>query len=124
MSDSRQILPLDALSPQRQGTIVSINCRGPVRRRLMDMGLTPGTRVTVEGAAPFGDPMVVWARGCRLALRRLEAAQISVQPCPSQVPQHIGQWSNRGPGMGRHGHRWGQRGPGRGRGWRKGRRDS
>ncbi|NLY52745.1 MAG: ferrous iron transport protein A [Firmicutes bacterium] len=82
MDNSRRNLSLNALGQGSQGTVVSINCSGPVRRRLMDMGLTPGTQVTVDGTAPLGDPIIICARGCRLALRQMEAAQICVQPCP------------------------------------------
>ena len=42
------------------------------------MGLTPGTRVTVTRAAPFGDPIEVWVRGYALSLRRKEAARIEL----------------------------------------------
>lgn len=110
MSDSIQRLSLDALVPQTQGTIISIDCQGPVRRRLMDMGLTPGTRVFVEGTAPFGDPIIVWARGCRLALRRLEAAQISIEPGPKSFAQPAGAEAIPRPLRGGHRHRWGRRG--------------
>ena len=79
---SSQPKPLGQLNPGDRGTILSISCQGPLRRRLMDMGLTPGTEVIVEGAAPLGDPMVICARGCRLGLRRAEAGAIAVMPCP------------------------------------------
>ncbi|NLY30817.1 MAG: ferrous iron transport protein A [Firmicutes bacterium] len=81
MSNSRRNLSLDALDQGIRGTVVSINCSGPIRRRLMDMGLTPGTQITVDGTAPLGDPIIICARGCRLALRQMEAAQICVEPC-------------------------------------------
>ncbi|NMB46037.1 MAG: ferrous iron transport protein A [Firmicutes bacterium] len=118
-----QLLPLDTLGPQIQSIIVGINCQGWVRRRLMDMGLTPGTRIMVEGTAPLGDPIIVWARGCRLALRRLEAAQISVKPCPGAILQPVGQPHGRLPRRGLHRRRWGHGAPGKGRG-RRGRRGS
>ncbi|HHV94061.1 MAG TPA: ferrous iron transport protein A [Firmicutes bacterium] len=82
MDNSRRDQALNALDRGVQGTVISINCPGPIRRRLMDMGLTPGTQVTVDGTAPLGDPIIIRARGCRLALRQMEAAQICVQPCP------------------------------------------
>jgi len=49
--------------------------------RLLEMGLTPGTGVTVVGAAPLGDPLEVEVRGYRLSLRRREAALVHVVPC-------------------------------------------
>ena len=84
---SSQSKPLGQLNPGERGTILSINCTGPLRRRLMDMGLTPGTEVIVERTAPLGDPMVICARGCRLGLRRAEAGSIAVMPCPGICKQ-------------------------------------
>ena len=49
-----------------------------VRDRLLDLGFTPGADVRVVQATPFGDPLVVLLRGTRLALRRQEAAWITV----------------------------------------------
>jgi Fe2+ transport system protein FeoA len=46
--------------------------------RLMEMGLIPGTQLTVVGVAPLGDPLEVEVRGYRLSLRRTEAARIQV----------------------------------------------
>ena len=46
--------------------------------RLMEMGLIPGTQLTVVGVAPLGDPLEVEVRGYRLSLRRREAARIQV----------------------------------------------
>ncbi len=48
------------------------NQRGAVKRRLVDMGLTPGTTVKLVKMAPFGDPMEVQLRGYELSLRREE----------------------------------------------------
>ena len=52
------------------------NQRGAVKRRLTDMGLTPGTVVKLIKMAPFGDPMEVQLRGYELSLRKEDAAQI------------------------------------------------
>jgi len=49
------------------------------RRRLLDLGLTPGEEMAVVQSVPFGDPLVVTVRGMRLALRRREAAWIRVE---------------------------------------------
>ncbi len=48
------------------------------RRRLMELGLVPGTRVEILGAAPFGGPIELLARGCSLSIRREEAAHVEV----------------------------------------------
>jgi len=49
------------------------------RRRLLDLGITPGEELAVVQSVPLGDPLVVMIRGMRLALRRREAAWIRVQ---------------------------------------------
>ena len=49
------------------------------RRRLMEMGLVPGTRVTLEKVAPFGDPLELRARGCTLSIRAAEAKRVDVE---------------------------------------------
>ena len=62
------------------------NSRGAVKRRLIDMGLTPGTRVKLIKMAPFGDPMEVQLRGYELSLRKEDAAQIRVSPAAPNPP--------------------------------------
>jgi len=84
MSSTNERISLGEVCPGYKATITSIDCQGPLRRRLMDMGLTPGTTVCVEGTTPLGDPLIVCVRGCRLSLRRSEAADISVMPCPGK----------------------------------------
>ena len=59
--------------------IVQVRGRGPLRRRLLDMGLTPGTRITVIKFAPFGDPVVISLRGYELSIRKQDAALVSVE---------------------------------------------
>jgi ferrous iron transport protein A len=49
------------------------------RRRLLDLGITPGEQLSIVQSVPFGDPLVVMVRGMRLALRRREAAWIRLQ---------------------------------------------
>ncbi len=50
------------------------------RRRLMELGLVPGTRVAVNKVAPLGDPLELRARGCTLSIRRAEAESVEVRP--------------------------------------------
>ncbi len=50
--------------------------KGPLRQRLLDMGLTKGVSVTVQKVAPLGDPLEVRVRGYQLSLRKAEAACI------------------------------------------------
>ena len=58
--------------------IVRINGIGPVKRRIMDMGLTKGVEVTVRKVAPLGDPIELTVRGYELSIRKDEAAAIEV----------------------------------------------
>ena len=62
------------------------NHRGAVKRRLIDMGLTPGTEVKLIKMAPFGDPMELRLRGYELSLRREDAAQIRVSASAVGAP--------------------------------------
>ena len=75
---------LEDLAPGQSGTILSIaNKSGTVKRRLVDMGLTPGTEVRITKIAPLGDPIEVTLRGYELSLRKADAGQIVMgQPRP------------------------------------------
>ena len=55
------------------------------RRRLMELGLVPGTAVEVIGVAPLGDPVELLVRGCSLSVRRGEAAEVAVEPAQAMV---------------------------------------
>ena len=59
-------------------TVAKIHGEGPVRRRIMDMGLTKGVEVFVRKVAPLGDPIEVTVRGYELSLRKAEAENILV----------------------------------------------
>ena len=52
---------------------------GPVRRRIMDMGITKGVSVSVRKVAPLGDPIEVTVRGYELSLRKSDAAMIEIE---------------------------------------------
>ena len=70
---------LQELAPGQSGMILSVgNQSGAVKRRLVDMGLTPGTTVKVTKVAPLGDPLEVSLRGYELSLRKDDAAQIRI----------------------------------------------
>ena len=58
--------------------VVKLYGEGPVKRRIMDMGLTKGTEVYVRKVAPLGDPLEISLRGYELTLRKSEAQMISV----------------------------------------------
>ncbi len=61
------------------GKIISVNGEGKIRRRLFDMGLTPGAVVEMRKKAPLGDPIEVNLRGYELTLRKSEAACVEVE---------------------------------------------
>ncbi|NCB28536.1 MAG: ferrous iron transport protein A [Clostridia bacterium] len=54
---------------------------GPVRRRIMDMGLTRGVEVFVRKVAPLGDPIELQVRGYELSVRKADADMVEVEPC-------------------------------------------
>ena len=70
---------LNDLKPGQEGTVVSIGEKGPMKRRIMDMGVTPGTLIKVIKVAPLGDPIEVNIRGYELSLRKSEAEHIQVE---------------------------------------------
>ena len=61
--------------------IKTVHGESSVSKRLMEMGMIPGTEVRVIKAAPFGDPIEVRVLGYRLALRKNEAASIEITAC-------------------------------------------
>ena len=58
--------------------VVKLHGEGPVKRRIMDMGITKGVEVYVRKVAPLGDPMEVTVRGYELSLRKSEAESVLV----------------------------------------------
>lgn len=72
-------MKLRDLKPGEQGTVISIGDRGPLRRRIMDMGVTPGVLIKVIKVAPLGDPIEINIRGYELSLRKDEADQIQIE---------------------------------------------
>ncbi len=69
------------LAETRIGQVVTVEHvagEGSFRRRLMELGLVPGTRVEVIGIAPLGDPMELLLRGGSLSIRRAEAEGVAV----------------------------------------------
>lgn len=58
--------------------VTSLNGDGPVKRRIMDMGITKGVEVYVRKVAPLGDPVEITVRGYELSLRKADAEMIEV----------------------------------------------
>ena len=60
-------------------TVKKLTGEGAVKRRIMDMGLTKGVKVTVRKVAPLGDPIEVTVRGYELSIRKADAEMVEVQ---------------------------------------------
>ena len=71
-------MTLDQIKIGETCIIVKVNGEGRVRRRLFDMGVTPGIMVYVRKKAPLGDPIEITIRGYELTLRSVEANLIEV----------------------------------------------
>ena len=72
-------MTLRDLKPGDQGRVVSLGEKGPLRRRIMEMGVTPGTPIKVVKVAPLGDPIEVNLRRYELSLRKDQAMRIVVE---------------------------------------------
>ncbi|MGD9128853.1 MAG: FeoA family protein, partial [Planctomycetia bacterium] len=64
------------MKAKQSGTIATITADGELGRRIRDMGLVPGTRITVQGRAPLKDPVALRLMGFTLTLRNSEADYI------------------------------------------------
>ena len=72
-------MTLDELKVGRSGVIAIVGGDGALRCRLLDMGLTPRTKVTLQKVAPMGDPIEIRIRGYELTLRVEEAKKIEIE---------------------------------------------
>lgn len=63
----------------QQGKILKVVAEGKIKRRLFDMGVTPGAIVTLKKVAPLGDPIEVFIRGYELTLRKDEADKVVME---------------------------------------------
>ena len=60
-------------------TVAKLHGEGPVKRRIMDMGITKGTSIFVRKVAPLGDPVEITVRGYELSIRKGDAENILVE---------------------------------------------
>ena len=72
-------MTLNELQTGQSGIITAVGGEGALRLRLLDMGLTPRTRVTLQKRAPMGDPVEIRLRGYELTLRVEDAQSITVE---------------------------------------------
>lgn len=73
------IVNLRAMRIDQRGVIKSVAAQGELGRRIRDMGLVPGTEITVIGRAPLKDPVALRLKGFTLTLRNSEADFITVE---------------------------------------------
>ena len=76
-------MTLDELKIGSSAVITAVGGDGALRCRLLDTGLTPRTRVTLQKVAPMGDPIEIRVRGYELTLRVEEAKKIEVEGVPT-----------------------------------------
>ncbi len=76
---------LDELPPGVRGVVMAVDVECALRKRLVEMGVTPGVLIAVERVAPLGDPIAVEVRGYRLSMRKAEAARIRVKWRPGLI---------------------------------------
>jgi len=62
-----------------KAVVLKLNGNGPVKRRIMDMGLTKGVEILVRKIAPLGDPMEISVRGYELSVRKEDAEMVEVE---------------------------------------------
>lgn len=72
-------MTLGSLRPGDRARVLSIGTQGALRRRILDMGITPHVVVQLLKVAPLGDPLELTVRGYQLSLRKQEASLIEVE---------------------------------------------
>ena len=73
---------MNTLKNAKVGTtvkVVKLHGEGPVKRRIMDMGITKGVEIYIRKVAPLGDPVEITVRGYELSLRRADAEMVEVE---------------------------------------------
>jgi len=71
-------MTLDDLATGSEATVASVGGEGVFRRRLLELGLLPGTRVARIGQAPLGDPLRIRVRDVVLSIRRVDARRVEL----------------------------------------------
>jgi len=71
---------LKSAKPGSKVRVTKIGGMGPIKRRIMEMGITKGVDLRIRKVAPFGDPMEIEVRGYELSLRKADAELIEVEP--------------------------------------------
>ncbi|MEG1427173.1 MAG: ferrous iron transport protein A [Oscillospiraceae bacterium] len=71
-------IKLNELKPGKRGIVAGITGTGALRRRIIDMGITPGAEIMMRKTAPLGDPLQINIRGYELSLRKADAKEITI----------------------------------------------
>lgn len=82
-------MTLNQLKIGQSAVITAVGGEGPLRNRLIDMGLIPRTKLTLRKVAPMGDPIEIRIRGYELTLRSDDAANISVEPISENNDKNV-----------------------------------
>jgi Fe2+ transport system protein FeoA len=84
MTNNAPVQPhtLADLKPGQTGVVAELHSQGPERRRMMDLGIVPGTIITAEMRSPLGDPIAYRVRGALVALRHEQADLIVITEAP------------------------------------------
>jgi ferrous iron transport protein A len=94
-------MTLKSVKPGHRVIVQKLTGHGKVQRRLMDMGIIPGTEMEVQKSAPLGDPLEIKFKGYNLSLRREEADMVVVEVLPNEniglltQPPHQHQYRHR-----------------------------
>ena len=72
-------IPMRQMRDNQSATITAVKANGEMGRRIRDMGLIPGTRITIQGRTPLRDPVALRLMGFTLTLRNSEADCIEVE---------------------------------------------
>lgn len=73
-------MTLDELAPDTEGEVVRLDVSAVERRRLLELGVLPGTRIRPVATSPLGDPVAYDVRGAVIALRQAQARGVVVRP--------------------------------------------
>ncbi|MDV0441205.1 FeoA family protein [Methanorbis furvi] len=73
------LVTLNCIPCGSSATVASLEHGAEITKRLLELGITRGTDITVLGNAPLGDPMIVRVRGCQFAIRKNEAKNILME---------------------------------------------
>ena len=77
-------MTLNDMKIGQSAVVTAVGGEGALRRRLLDMGITPRTALMVRKMAPLGDPIEIRIRGYELTLRKEDAAKITVELLPEE----------------------------------------